>query len=97
LQIPASIMTLYLAYNPLVDFVPVTTTATYVYSFTASSALPAAVRTVADFVAWARANPKASSYEIPAVGSALHFVGMMLQCATEIESPRCPIAASGTV
>ncbi len=63
LQIPASIMTLYphiyknLAYDPLTDFAPVTTTATYVYSFTASSALPAGVRTVADFVAWARANP----------------------------------------
>jgi tripartite-type tricarboxylate transporter receptor subunit TctC len=96
LQIPASIMTLYphiyknLAYNPLTDFAPVTTTATYVYSFTASSALPAAVRTVADFVAWARANPTISSCGIPAAGSSLHFAGMMLQRAAGIEFTAVP-------
>jgi tripartite-type tricarboxylate transporter receptor subunit TctC len=96
LQIPASIMTLYphiyknLAYNPLTDFAPVTTTATYVYSFTASSALPATVRTVADFVAWARANPTISSYGIPAAGSSLHFAGMMLQRAAGIEFTAVP-------
>jgi tripartite-type tricarboxylate transporter receptor subunit TctC len=91
LQIPSSVMTLYphvyktIPYDPLQDFVPVTTTATYVYSFTASAALPATVRTVADFVGWARANPARSSYGIPAAGSALHFAGMMLQRATGIE------------
>jgi len=90
LQIPSSVMTLYphiyknLGYDPLRDFVPVTPTATYVYSFTASAALPATVRTVADFVAWARANPEKSSYGIPAAGSALHFAGMMLQRAAGI-------------
>ena len=46
LQIPSSIMVLYphiyrkLAYDPFADFVPVTTTATYTFSFTASAALP---------------------------------------------------------
>ena len=91
LQIPSSVMTLYphiyknLGYDPLRDFVPVTPTATYVYSFTASAALPATVRTVADFVAWARANPEKSSYGIPAAGSALHFAGMMLQRSAGIE------------
>ncbi len=96
LQIPASIMTLYphiyksLSYNPLTDFVPVTTTATYTYSFTASAALPGEVRTVADFVNWARANPGKSSYGIPATGSALHFAGMMLRRATGIEFTAVP-------
>jgi tripartite-type tricarboxylate transporter receptor subunit TctC len=91
LQIPSSAMTLYphiykdIGYDPLRDFVPVTPTATYVYSFTASSALPASVRTVADFIGWARANPDKSSYGIPAAGSALHFAGMMLQRAAGIE------------
>jgi tripartite-type tricarboxylate transporter receptor subunit TctC len=96
LQIPASIMTLYphiykgVGYDSLTDFVPVTTTATYAYSFTASSALPAAVRTVPDFVAWARANPRSSSYGIPAAGSSLHFAGMMLQRAAGIEFTAVP-------
>jgi tripartite-type tricarboxylate transporter receptor subunit TctC len=96
LQIPASIMTLYphiyksLPYDPLTDFVPVTTVATYGYSFTASSALPQEIRTVADFAAWARANPTKSSYGIPAAGSSLHFAGMMLQRATGIEFTAVP-------
>jgi tripartite-type tricarboxylate transporter receptor subunit TctC len=89
-------MTLYphiyksLGYNPLTDFAPVTTTATYTYSFTASAALPADIRTVADFVKWARANPGKSSYGIPATGSALHFAGMMLRKATGIEFTAVP-------
>jgi tripartite-type tricarboxylate transporter receptor subunit TctC len=96
LQIPASIMTLYphiyksLAYDPLTDYVPVTTVATYGYSFTASSALPPEIRTVADFVTWARANPSKSSYGIPAAGSSLHFAGMTLQRATGIEFTAVP-------
>jgi tripartite-type tricarboxylate transporter receptor subunit TctC len=91
LQIPASIMALYphiyksLNYNPLTDFAPVTPTATYAYSFTASSALPAEIRTVADFLTWARANPGKASYGIPATGSSLHFAGMMLKSAGNIE------------
>jgi tripartite-type tricarboxylate transporter receptor subunit TctC len=96
LQIPGSIMTLYphtyrkLNYDALTDFIPVSTTCTYVYSFTASAALPAEVKTVADFVAWARANPKQSSYGIPAAGSALHFAGMLLQRAADFEFAAVP-------
>lgn len=96
LQIPASIMTLYphiyksLNYDPLTDFAPVSTTATYIYSFTASALLPAEIRDVAGFVAWARANPKFSTYGIPAAGSSLHFAGMMLQRAANFEFTAVP-------
>jgi tripartite-type tricarboxylate transporter receptor subunit TctC len=96
LQIPSSVMVLYphiyktLNYNPLTDFVPVSTMCEYAVSFTASSALPAEIRTVADFVSWARANPKSAAYGIPAAGSALHFAGMMLQRAANIEFTAVP-------
>jgi tripartite-type tricarboxylate transporter receptor subunit TctC len=96
LQIPASIMTLYphiyrsLNYDPLADFIPVSTTCTYIYSFTASAALPTEIRTVAEFVGWARANPKLASYGIPAAGSSLHFAGMLLQRAAGIEFAAVP-------
>jgi tripartite-type tricarboxylate transporter receptor subunit TctC len=96
LQIPASIMTLYphtyrnLNYDALTDFIPVSTTCTYVYSFTASAALPAEIKTVTDFVSWARANPKQSSYGIPAAGSSLHFAGMLLQRAANFEFTAVP-------
>jgi tripartite-type tricarboxylate transporter receptor subunit TctC len=96
LQIPASVMTLYphtyrnLNYDALSDLIPVSTTCTYVYSFTASAALPSEIRTVADFVSWARANPKQSSYGIPAAGSSLHFAGMLLQRAANFEFTAVP-------
>ena len=91
LQIPGSIMTVYphiykkLNYDPLADFAPVTTTCSYPTSFTAGPGLPAEIRTVPEFVRWARANPKLSVYGIPAAGSSLHFAGMLLQRAAGIE------------
>ena len=91
LQIPSSPMTLYpntykkLAYDPLADFIPVTSTVTYSFVLTAGPGLPADVRTLADFVKWAKANPKQASYGVPAAGSALHFVGMMLQKEAGVE------------
>ena len=91
LQIPSSPMTLYphtykkLTYDPLTDFAPVCSTVTYAFSFTAGPGLPAEIRTVAEYVAWARANPKLATYGIPAAGSALHFACMLLQKAAGIE------------
>ena len=88
LQIPSSPMTLYpntykkLNYDPLADFTPVTTTVNYAFVLTAGPGLPAEVKTVADYLRWAKANPAQANYGVPAAGSALHFVGMMLQKAS---------------
>lgn len=96
LQIPGSIMVLYphiykkLSYDPLTDFIPVTTTAGYAASFTAGPGLPAEIRTVADYIRWARANPKLANYGVPAAGSSLHFAGMMLQKAAGFEFASVP-------
>ena len=84
LQIPSSPMTLYpntyrkLPYDPIADFIPVTTTVNYAFVLTAGPGVPPEVRTLADYVAWVQAHPEAANYGIPAAGSALHFVGMML-------------------
>jgi tripartite-type tricarboxylate transporter receptor subunit TctC len=91
LQIPSSPMVLYpniykkLNYDALADFIPVCSTVTYSFSFTAGPGLPAEIKTVAEYVKWAKANPKLASYGIPAAGSALHFAGMMLQKAEGFE------------
>ncbi|MEO5672875.1 MAG: Bug family tripartite tricarboxylate transporter substrate binding protein [Ramlibacter sp.] len=91
LQIPSSPMVLYpntykkLNYDPFVDFIPVTTMVSYAFSFTAGPGLPAEIKTVADYVKWAKANPKQANYGIPAAGSALHLAGLMLQKATGME------------
>ena len=91
LQIPSSPMVLYpntykkLNYDPLVDFIPVTSTVSYAFSFTAGPGLPAEIKTVEDYLKWAKANPKLASYGVPAAGSALHFAGMMLSRASGVE------------
>ncbi|HYF16499.1 MAG TPA: tripartite tricarboxylate transporter substrate-binding protein [Ramlibacter sp.] len=90
LQIPTGTMTLYpstyrkLNYDPFADFTPVTTTVPYDFSFTAGSGLPAEVRTVADYLQWAKANPRQANYGVPSAGSALHFAGMMLSRASGV-------------
>jgi tripartite-type tricarboxylate transporter receptor subunit TctC len=91
LQIPSSPMVLYpsiykkLNYEPFADFLPVTTMVSYAFVFTAGPGLPAEIKTVADYVKWAKANPKLANYGIPAAGSALHFAGMQLQKAAGID------------
>ena len=91
LQIPSSPMVLYpntykkLNYDPIADFTPVTSTVTYGFSITAGPGLPAEIKTLAEYLSWAKANPKQASYGIPAAGSALHFVGMMLAKAAGVE------------
>ncbi len=91
LQIPSSPMTLYpntyrkLTYDSLADFVPVTSTVTYSFVLTAGPGLPADIKTLAEYLRWAKANPKLASYGVPAAGSALHFVGMMLGKASGTE------------
>jgi len=91
LQIPSSPMTLYpntyrkLSYDPVADFVPVTSTVNYAFVLTAGPALPADLKTVADYLKWAKANPGQANYGVPAAGSALHFVGMMLQKASGVD------------
>ncbi|MFN7197672.1 MAG: tripartite tricarboxylate transporter substrate-binding protein, partial [Hylemonella sp.] len=40
--------------------------------------VPASVKSLADFVAWAKANPSLANYGSPAAGSTPHFVGALL-------------------
>ena len=96
LQIPSGVMALYphtyrkLAYDPLADFVPVTSTVTYQFVVTAGPGLPAEIKTLPDLLKWAKANPRQASYGVPAAGSALHFAGMMLTREAGVEMQAVP-------
>jgi tripartite-type tricarboxylate transporter receptor subunit TctC len=97
LQVPSSPIALYphtygrkLSYDPLVDFVPVAPLAAYTFSVTVGPAVPAEVKTVADFVRYAKANPGRVNYGIPAAGSAPHFVGMMFDQAAGLKMTSVP-------
>jgi tripartite-type tricarboxylate transporter receptor subunit TctC len=97
LQVPSSPISLYphtygkkLTYDPLVDFVPVTPLAAYTISMTVGAGVPADVRSVADFIKWAKANPAQANYGIPAPGSAPHFAGMMFERASGLPLKSIP-------
>jgi tripartite-type tricarboxylate transporter receptor subunit TctC len=81
---PHSTMSVYphifskLAYNPATDFVCVSTSTIMQHAIAVGPMVPASVKTLKDFVAWAKANPKEASYASPAAGSIPHFLGALL-------------------
>lgn len=93
---PASMMVLYphlyktLSYDPLQDFVAVTTVCAFPFVVSVGPMVPRDVKTLADFIGWCRANPKQASYGTSGAGSMLHFAGMMLSRAAKFEFTHVP-------
>jgi tripartite-type tricarboxylate transporter receptor subunit TctC len=56
--------------------------------------VPATVKTVKDFVAWAKANPAQASYGSPAAGSTPHFIGALLGLNQNFEFKHVPYRGS---
>ncbi|MGA0572868.1 tripartite tricarboxylate transporter substrate-binding protein [Variovorax sp. VNK109] len=81
---PSSIMSVFpviykdLRYDPFKDFKPMASAGIVIHSLVVSSLVPASVKNLDDFVAWARANPKDAAYGSPSPGSIPHFVGAAL-------------------
>lgn len=84
LQTPTSMLTIYphiykkLAYDPVTDLSPVSVACVFDFGFAVGPAVPANVKTVADFQAWAKANPAGANFGSPAAGSTPHFVGELI-------------------
>ena len=74
-----------LSYDPVADFAPVAIVARSQLALAAGSALPASVRTAADYVAWAKANPRNAFFATTSAGGTPHFVGVMLARAGGVE------------
>ena len=91
---PSSIMTLYpsvlnkLAYDTLADFAPVSTVCLSTNALAVGVHVPA--RTLGEFIAWCRANPKDAIYASPGAGSAPHFLGAQIAKAAGIEMLHVP-------
>lgn len=79
-----------LPYDPVADFEPVAMGATFDLAFAVGPAVPAAVNSMADLVAWAKANPSRAHFGSPAAGSTPHFVGAMAARAAGIEITHIP-------
>jgi tripartite-type tricarboxylate transporter receptor subunit TctC len=93
---PASMIVIYphvyksLGYDPQRDFIPVTTVCSFPLVLAVGPMVPAEVKSVADFVAWCRANPQKATYGSPSAGSVPHFTGVMFARAAGIELLHVP-------
>jgi tripartite-type tricarboxylate transporter receptor subunit TctC len=96
---PASMITLYphiyrsLPYG-IDDVTPVCTAGTVAFGLGVGPAVPASVRNVADYLAWAKANPAQSSYGSPGAGSPPHFVAALLGKASGTDLNHVPYRGS---
>jgi tripartite-type tricarboxylate transporter receptor subunit TctC len=93
---PLATMTLYphvyksLRYDPLKDFIPVTTVSAAPSLLTIGPRVPGSVKTLGDFIAWCRANPKQATYGSPGAGTSPHFIGVQLGRAAGFEYIHVP-------
>ena len=97
---PYSCMSIYphiytkLAYDPFRDFVPVSMVAVMTHALTVGPLVPASVKTVKDYLAWAKANRKDASYGTPAAGSTPHFLAALLGINAGVELKHVPYRGS---
>jgi len=91
LQTPTSILTIYphiykkLPYDPMVDLTPVSIGCIFDFGFAVGPSVPASVKSVPEFLAWAKANPAGANFGSPAAGSTPHFIGALLGKKGDVE------------
>jgi tripartite-type tricarboxylate transporter receptor subunit TctC len=91
LQTPASMLMIYphiyksLSYDAFADVTAVTLACTFDFGLCVGPAVPASVKDIETFLAWAKANPDKANYGSPAAGSVPHFIGVLLGQAGGIE------------
>jgi tripartite-type tricarboxylate transporter receptor subunit TctC len=79
-----------LSYDPLKDFIPVTTVCTFPFLLAVGPMVPPNVATLAQFIEWCRANPKLATYGSAGVGTRPHFLGVTLARAAGFEFVHLP-------
>ncbi len=80
-------------YDPLVDLTPVTPIVAYANVLVINDKVPA--RNVQEFVAWAKANPSASTYGTGGSGTTNHLAGELLKALTGAPLVHVPYKGSG--
>ncbi len=83
-----------LRYDALADFVPVTTICLLPNLVSIGPLVPASVKTLADFIAWCRANPSQATFGTPGAGTPLQFVGVTLSRAAGFDYIHVPYQGS---
>jgi len=77
------------------DTVPVSMVSTFAFAFAVGPAVPESVRSLKDFLAWARANPSQALFGSPAAGATPHLIGSMLAKASGVELTHVPYRGDG--
>ena len=83
-----------LSYDPFKDLTPISIAAVMHHGLAVGPMVPASVKTVKDYVAWAKANPGQASYGSPAAGSTPHFLGALLSGYTNTPLTHVPYRGS---
>ncbi|WP_304307918.1 tripartite tricarboxylate transporter substrate-binding protein [Pseudacidovorax intermedius] len=78
-----------LTYKPE-DVTPVSIGAIMFHGLAVGPAVPAEVKTLKDFLAWAKANPAQASYGSPGAGSMPHLLGALLGMRSGVELKHVP-------
>jgi tripartite-type tricarboxylate transporter receptor subunit TctC len=65
-----------LPYNPFTDLAPISLVTTFDFALAVNPATPA--RTLAELVAWLKADPRRATYGSPGVGNLPHFFGALM-------------------
>ena len=84
-----------LNYDPKKDLVPIGTAAEFAFSFAVGTAPK--VNTWAEYVTWAKANPKDANFGIPALGAPHHFFGILLGNAINVPMQHVPFQGSAPI
>jgi tripartite-type tricarboxylate transporter receptor subunit TctC len=72
-----------LEYDPIADFQPVTQIATFDFGLAVGPQAP--VKTLAELVAWLKANPSQTNYGTPGAGTLPHFFGVLFGRAAGVD------------
>ncbi|MBI5275639.1 MAG: twin-arginine translocation pathway signal protein [Burkholderiales bacterium] len=97
---PFSCMSIYphiyskLSYDPFKEFAPVSIAAVMTHALSVGPMVPASVKTVKDFIAWAKVNPDKANYGSPAAGSTPHFLGALLGLSNNVDLKHVPYRGS---
>ncbi|MBW8714403.1 MAG: Bug family tripartite tricarboxylate transporter substrate binding protein [Variovorax paradoxus] len=78
----------------LADFAPVSIGAVMTHGLAVGPMVPASVKTLKDYIAWAKANPDQASYGSPGAGSTPHFLGALLGLNTGTDLRHVPYRGS---
>ena len=79
-----------LPYDPVADFQPVSQAVQFDFGFGVGPAVPANVKSLAEFIAWCKANPTAANFGSPAAGSVPHFVAELFGRAAGVDLRHVP-------